>query len=69
MLETKQKQEDYCPHCKKPLDSLIAMKNVKVFKVDDRWEAIDTEDSLRFYCPYCFIEIDINELKTKKVIF
>jgi ribosomal protein L37AE/L43A len=70
MLEQqKQKQENICPICKREMESIIVVKNQRLFKIGDHWEAITNDSLLNFYCPHCHSEIDISKLKTKKVIF
>jgi len=70
MLEQKQKEtKDVCPICKREMESIIAIKNQRLFKIGDHWEVITNDSLLNFYCPHCYCEIDINKLKTKKVIF
>jgi hypothetical protein len=51
------------------MESIIAIKNQRLFKIGNRWEAITNDSLLNFYCPHCYCEIDISKLKTKKVIF
>jgi hypothetical protein len=70
MLEQKQKEiKDVCPICKREMESIIVVKNQRLFKIGDHWEAITNDSLLNFYCPHCYCEIDISKLKTKKVIF
>lgn len=70
--EQLQKEGDYCKFCKAPLIVMIAIKKQKIFlfKNIDHWEAeYSNNGNMIILCPHCHSEIDINELKTKKVIF
>lgn len=71
MLETKQKEkrEVICYHCHHQIDTLIAIKKQKLFRNGDWWEAINSDSSLKFYCPHCGWEVDIDLLGIKKVKF
>jgi ABC-type enterochelin transport system ATPase subunit len=51
------------------MESIIAIKNQRLFKIGNHWEVITNDSLLNFYCPHCHSEIDISKLKTKKAVF
>jgi len=71
MLEQQKQKEikDVCPICRGEINTLIVVKRQRLYKINDCWEAITNDSSLNFYCPICHSKINIDELKTKKVIF
>jgi uncharacterized protein YbaR (Trm112 family) len=69
VLEQQKEIKDVCPHCRGEINTLIVIKKQELYKINECWETITNDSPLNFYCPICHSKINIDELKTKRVIF
>jgi len=73
--KTHEGEKIFCYHCHNELKTLIVMKKFALFKIvkkDGYWEAEykKGDDGVKFFCPYCNLEVDIDKLGIKEnVIF
>jgi hypothetical protein len=66
--KTHEGEKIFCYHCFNELKTLIVMKKFALVKKDGYWEA-EYDDGVKFFCPYCNLEVDIDKLGIKEVIF
>jgi hypothetical protein len=67
-IDSSKKEKTFCHHCFNELKTLIAIRKFTLIKKDGYWEA-KYDDEVKFFCPYCNLEVDIDKLGIKEVIF